>query len=227
MSRPAEQSAEDEAPPRGLPGPLPAGESILWQGGPSAAAIRRGPLHLRLLVLYFAAAAVFVAGIAWSEGRSLAQLAISLGSIAAACLAVLALARGYAALVARTSVYTITNRRVVMRIGVALPITLNLPFASVVGAGLRLDRDGAGDIPLKMGGTGRIAFLHLWPHARPWRVSPAEPMLRGVPDAAQVAAILARALGTGDLGRIATARAEDASNQAACNQAAARPSAAA
>ena len=32
-------------------------------------------------------------------------------------------------------VYTITNRRVVMRIGLALPVTLNLPFARIDGGG--------------------------------------------------------------------------------------------
>ena len=40
----------------------------------------------------------------------------------------------------------------------------------------------------------KVAYLLLWPHARPWRLSKPEPMLRAVPDAARVAAILARAL---------------------------------
>jgi hypothetical protein len=39
----------------------------------------------------------------------------------------------------------------------------------------------------------RIALLHLWPHARPWRVSRPEPMLRCVPDAAAVARLLTQA----------------------------------
>ena len=36
-------------------------------------------------------------------------------------------------------------------------------------------------------------MLHLWPHARPWRVSRPEPMLRCVPDAAGVAQLLSQA----------------------------------
>jgi hypothetical protein len=80
-----------------------------------------------------------------------------------------------------------------MRIGIALPVTFNIPFTILESAGLRLYGSGAGDIPLVLGGTGRIGFLHLWPHARPWRLSRPEPMLRCVPDAQNVASILARA----------------------------------
>ncbi len=38
-----------------------------------------------------------------------------------------------------------------------------------------------------------IAYLHLWPHARPWRAARPEPMLRCVPQAAQVAQLLSQA----------------------------------
>ena len=40
----------------------------------------------------------------------------------------------------------------------------------------------------------RIGFLKLWPHVRPWRLKWAQPMLRGVVDVAQVAAVLSRAV---------------------------------
>ena len=39
------------------------------------------------------------------------------------------------------------------------------------------------------------AWLLLWPHVRPWRLRAAQPMLRGIPDAAAVAARLAELLG--------------------------------
>ena len=90
--------------------------------------------------------------------------------------------------------YTITNRRVVMRIGVVLEITVNFPFRVIESAGLRVYPDGTGDIPLLLAGEDRIAYVHLWPHARPWRAARPEPMLRGVPDAAHAADVLSRAL---------------------------------
>lgn len=199
--------AEDRPVTRGLPGPLPEGESILWQGAPEARAFARDVLHGRLIALYFAGATVFVAGLQASQGRSPGSIAISLGLVGAACFTVLALLRVYAALVARRTVYTITTRRTVMQIGVAWQVTLNLPHAMVLGAGLKTRPDGTGDLPITLGGSGRIAYPVLWPHARPWRIARPEPMLRAVPDAAQVATILARALGGGPLGRAAAARA--------------------
>lgn len=204
-------AVNDRPVPRGLPGPLPEGEAMLWQGSPDARAFARDVLHGRLIGLYFAGAAIVVAGLQAGQGRPPASIAVSLGLVGAAWLAVTALLRGYAALVARSSVYTITTRRTVMRIGVAWPVTLNLPHATVQGAGLKTRPDGTGDLPIALGGTGRIAYPVLWPHARPWRLARPEPMFRAVADAAQVATILARALGAGPLGRAAAARAGTAS----------------
>lgn len=192
----------------GLPGPLPDGEAILWQGAPKPAALARRVLHLRALLAYVAAMALIVAGRAWTEGRAPESIGMSLLAVAAAGALLVGLVWAFAYLVGRTTRYTITTRRIVMRIGVALPITLNLPFATVESANLRLDSDGTGDLPVSLSGRGRIAYLHLWPHARPWYLSRPQPMLRCVPDAAQVAAILARALGGGALGRAAAARDE-------------------
>jgi hypothetical protein len=95
---------------------------------------------------------------------------------------------------ARTTVYAITTQRVVMRIGIALPLVVNLPFAGVRAAAMQRRRAGAGDIPLQLDPDTRLAYLNLWPHARPWHVRSPEPMLRSVPDVAQVAATLARAV---------------------------------
>ena len=113
---------------------------------------------------------------------------IVLGSIALGLLSV------FAMLIARTSVYTVTDRRVVLRIGVALTASLNLPFRQIEQASVRLHADGSGDIPLLMSGETRIGWLMLWPHVRPWRTNRVQPMMRCVPDAAKVAGILSTAL---------------------------------
>ena len=190
----------------GLPAPLPSGETVLWQGSPSARVLVRHVLHARLIAGYFAAAALIEIGIAWSQGWRAAFSAAALAIIVLSAAAVLGFVWLFAVLIGRTTRYTITNRRVTMRIGVALHVTLNIPFAVIESAALRPLEHGTGDIPLAIGGWGRISFLHLWPHARPWRVSRPEPMLRAVPEARKVAAILARALGAGQLGQAAAAR---------------------
>jgi len=127
------------------------------------------------------------------DGAALAEaLRSTLGPLALAALG-LALVGLMAWLSARSTVYTITDKRVVMRIGIVLTLTFNIPFKRIAAAGLHLDAGGTGDLPLTLLGKDRIAYLHLWPHARPWRLGRPEPMLRSVPQAALVARLLTEA----------------------------------
>ena len=71
-----------------------------------------------------------------------------------------------------------------MRIGIALPITIQMAFPMLDAAGLTTAADGTGDIALTLRPGQRIAYLLLWPHARPWKLMRAEPTLRGIADAA-------------------------------------------
>ena len=97
-------------------------------------------------------------------------------------------------LTARTTVYSITSRRVVMRMGIVLPMTMNLPFRSIGTAGVKRQSDGTGDIALGISSGDRLAFLHLWPHVRPWRINNPEPSLRSLADPEAASAILGTAL---------------------------------
>ena len=91
--------------------------------------------------------------------------------------------------------YTITTHRVLIRMGIALPMTLNLPYAEVETAGLRVRADGSGDIALKLADQGRkLSWFLLWPHARPFRFGKAEPLLRALSDGERAGAILSEAL---------------------------------
>ena len=94
---------------------------------------------------------------------------------------------------ATTTMYTLTNRRIVMRVGIVLTVTFNLPYKSLKSADLKLYKDGTGDIPMQIGTEDKIAFFHLWPHVRPWRLANPEPMMRCIPDAKQVATLLTEA----------------------------------
>jgi len=103
-------------------------------------------------------------------------------------------ARAFATLVARTTVYAITDRRVVMKVGVALPTTINIPLHLVTSADMQPRGDGGGDIALSLAGDARIAYLLLWPHARAWHVAHPQPTLRGIDDVAGVGRLLAGAV---------------------------------
>lgn len=94
----------------------------------------------------------------------------------------------------KTTVYSITDRRLIIRFGVALPMTVNIPFKVVDGAGLKLYKDGTGDIPLTLIKHQRVNYLIMWPNVRPWYFMPAQPMIRGIADPKGVAELLADAL---------------------------------
>ena len=181
-------------PVRGLPERLPKGESMLWQGAPEWKAFARDALHVRKFAVYFGLLTVWNGASTLLAGHTLAAAGISaswgLGLGVGACL----LLTLFAWLTGRATVYTITSKRLVMRFGIALPMTVNYPFALVDAAGLRLHADGTGEIPLAMRKGSRLSYLIMWPHARPWRIGKPEPMLRSVPDADNVARILGRAL---------------------------------
>ena len=96
-------------------------------------------------------------------------------------------------LTARTTAYTLTDKRIVMRIGIVLTVAYNLPLKRIESADLHDAGSSCQDIALTLERGTRIAWLHLWPHVRPWRVANTQPMLRALPDAPAVAALLATA----------------------------------
>jgi len=180
-------------PQYGLPERLPANEKILWQGSPDAKVLARSAFHIRKLALYFVALVAINAASVVTDGATAMDVLLAL--VWPAGLSALALGGVWtlAWLTARTAVYTVTDRRVVMRIGIVLTLTFNLPLRTLETAAMRQGPDGHGDIVLALKGPDHIAWLHLWPHARPWHLTRTQPMLRALPQVADVAALLQKA----------------------------------
>ncbi len=178
----------------GLPGTLPRGEELLWQGSPNWWSLALRGFRLRGVAIYFGILAGLRAAFAWSDGATAVESL--LGALWLVVLGALAIGLFclYAKLVARSSIYTITSRRIVMHVGVALPMTINFPFKVITSAALAEHPNGSGDIPFVLTEGSKTSYMVLWPHARPWRFSQVEPMLRGIPDAHRVATLLADAL---------------------------------
>lgn len=174
----------------GLPEPLPPGEKILWQGAPSWFALSVHAFHLRKIGIYF----LFMIALQWiyiSNGASTSS-EIMVALIKSMSIAGLALSMlgAVAWLSSKTTLYTITDKRVIMRIGIVLTLTFNLPHQRISSASTKNYRGGSGDIALSLYPSDRIAWLHLWPHARPWKVGQPEPALRCIADVDTVSGIL-------------------------------------
>jgi hypothetical protein len=169
----------------GLPGNLPPGESIQWQGSPDWQTLARAVFHTRLVAVWF----IFVASLAFVGGGTGLKGAVVTLAVASLGLGLLYfLARASA----RSTIYTLTNRRVVMRFGVALPKCINLPLKAIGAADVRMLGNGQIDIVLRPTQRFPLGWLQMWPHVQPWKVAQPQPMLRAVPEG--FAPMLAKAL---------------------------------
>jgi hypothetical protein len=184
----------DDEPAPGLPERLPDGERVLWQGAPRWRSLARRAFHLRLIALYFVAIGAWGAASAAAEGAGAGALALDASWLAVVASVPIGTLLAVSFLAERTTLYTVTDRRIVLRVGVALPMAVNIPLGAVQSAGLRRCRDGTGDIALSLMPSHRASFVALWPHVRPWRFSKPEPLLLGLPDAEAAAQALATAL---------------------------------
>jgi hypothetical protein len=196
-------------PQPGLPERLPAGETILWQGAPDPWQLTVRALHWRKLAIYFALLLLGRAGGAVGEGTALADALRGLGPLALAFGVALAIVGTLGWLAASTTAYTLTDERVVMRIGIVLSVSFNLPLTRIEAAHCRPRAGGLGDIALAIEPATRIGWLHLWPHVRPWQLRRPQPMLRCVPDVERVAALLATAWGQANAAVVRPASAPD------------------
>lgn len=175
-----------------LPEDVPKGERILWHGRPHWLTLFRGAYRADIVAGYFALLAAWNAIDAFDAGAAAvviaAARALALGTGALALLALLAFAS------ARTALFVITSRRVVMKVGVALQVFYNLPFSQIRNAAMRVEKDGSGELTLQLAPGERIGYLNLWPFVRPFCFAQPEPALRGLADVRQVGDILGQAL---------------------------------
>ena len=174
-------------------GAMMPGERVLWQGRPDWRALACGVLHIRWVALYLAAMLIWGAASERASGAGSVDTLLAELPLFLLGLAVLGACAGFAVACARTTHYTVTTERCILRYGVALTGMLSLPLRRVASVAVAADEDGTADILLTLKAGPGVRFLKAWPHVRPWRFSRPEPMLRGVPDGVAVAALLSQA----------------------------------
>jgi Bacterial PH domain len=178
---------------KGVPHPLPPGESVLWEGAPNTRAVATHVFHWRLFAAYFAAMLLLwlvTTESAFGSTEFIAGLGVRVGLSVLVLGIVVTLSR----LVASTSWYAITSHRLVLRLGMVFPMSINVPFSILESAGVARFKDGTGQVLLTLTKSNRVAYIALWPHCHVWRFANPQPVLRGLTDAAQVGEILATAV---------------------------------
>ncbi len=177
----------------GLPSTLPKDEKILWQGSPDLWMVAKNIFFIRFVMFYFLGLILLGFFEGYQEDQSSKQILIAFVLMLALSLIAIGLLAFLAFCTAKTTVYTITNRRVVMRIGVVLTKTFNLPLSKIEAADIVQQKNLHGNIAIQVESSTKIAFFHLWPHVRPWRLQHPEPMLLSLKNVDEVSHVLTQA----------------------------------
>jgi hypothetical protein len=181
---------------------LAPGELVVWQGRPTLNGIVRDIFHIKAAGLYVAALLALDAYQAWAKNIPVGKALYNTVPLVLGLALATAIFAALAYLTYRTTHYTVTSRRVIMKFGMALPVTLSLPYGQIVGAAVEVDGDHTGKIALLLKADNRLPYLKLYPFARAWRLTRPEPMLRGVPQVAMVASLLTRAIQAAEQARL-------------------------
>ena len=157
----------------GIDEPLPPGERVLWHGAPGRASLSREAYHARKIVVYFAVllvlAAVFAAGDP-APGHSLFVSALFVRHLGGGH-GVRAAARHAHGAQHRLRDHRSAHRAEDRRRAAGGDQRAAAPDR--VRRGGAAARRRRGDIALHLASDVRVAYLVLWPHARPWRLQPA------------------------------------------------------
>jgi hypothetical protein len=147
---------------------------------------------VRGVAIYFALlfawrTTVASADLSWTAAAAQSSFYLILGAATVALLCFVGWSQ------AKSAIYTVTNRRIILRIGAALTMTMQFPYRWVGAADLTTRPDGTGSIALRTLGDTRFSYFMIWPHLRPWRFAQTQPALRAIPRAAEVARLIAEA----------------------------------
>ena len=172
---------------------LPADEVLIWQGRPEANAIATRAMRLWYVVAYLLGLVVLRTGYLIMGGAPISEWSALLAWQSLASLFIVGLIAGLSALYGKTTIYSLTNRRLILRTGAAVPIHVNFPLEQIASADLKVFPDGTGDIALTLENSDKLYWLLLWPNVRSWWVRPLQPLLRGLRDFELAASALASA----------------------------------
>ena len=169
---------------------IPSDEKIYWVGKPNWKSFSYQAFGIKYLLIYFLICALYsVSKIEMVFSFSIfvtnyIPFLVS-GLLAGAILISIAY------LEAKHTVYVITERRIVIRTGVALVFLLNAPFKKIISIDRQTLSQGQGNISFRTDSRKRIPYLSCWPSVRPWSFLLPSPAFRSIPDIAAVEIIIA------------------------------------
>ena len=175
---------------------IPEGESILWKGKPSFWGFSWYFFGLKLLAFYLIIlSVVFAARLTVTDFFTafvVDFLPFLLSGILTSCI-LMALAK----IQSQSSVYIITENRVIIKSGAALSFLISMPFKKIKAVNLQKRKGSLGTISFELNSGKRVPYISCWPSVRPWRFKNTEPAFSCIENVDEVATILRKSVMAG------------------------------
>ena len=184
--------------PKNILDAIPDGESILWKGRPSLWGFSWTLFGLKWLALYLSILSIVsIARFFASDFHTAFYfdfLPFFLSGIFASIILV-----GLATIQAYSTVYIITENRVIIKTGAALSFLISMPFKKIKEVNLQKRGAAIGTISFELFSKKRVPYISCWPSVRPWKFKKTQPAFSCVGSVDEVATILRKTAMTGNI----------------------------
>ena len=175
---------------------IPEGESILWKGKPSFWGFSWYFFGLKLLAFYLIILSVVFAARLTVTDFFTAFIVDFLPFLLSGILTSFIL-MALAKIQSQSSVYIITENRVIIKSGAALSFLISMPFKKIKAVNLQKRKGSLGTISFELNSGKRVPYISCWPSVRPWRFKKTEPAFSCIENVDDVATILRKSVMAG------------------------------
>jgi len=184
--------------PKNILDAIPNGESILWKGRPSLWGFSWNLFGLKWITLYLSMLSIVSVARFFASDFYTAFyvdfLPFFLSGIFASIILI-----GLAATQTYSTVYIITENRVIIKTGAALSFLISMPFKKIKEVNLQKRGASIGTISFELFSKKRVPYISCWPSVRPWKFKKTQPAFSCVRSVEEVATILRKTAMTGNI----------------------------
>jgi len=184
--------------PKNILDAIPNGESILWKGRPSLWGFSWNLFGLKWITLYLSMLSIVSVARFFASDFYTAFyvdfLPFFLSGIFASIILI-----GLAATQTYSTVYIITENRVIIKTGAALSFLISMPFKMIKEVNLQKRGASIGTISFELLSEKRVPYISCWPSVRPWKFKRTQPAFSCVRSVDEVATILRKTAMTGNI----------------------------
>ena len=184
--------------PKNILDVIPNGESILWKGRPSLWGFSWNLFGLKWITLYLSMLSIVSVARFFASDFYTAFyvdfLPFFLSGIFASIILI-----GLAATQTYSTVYIITENRVIIKTGAALSFLISMPFKKIKEVNLQKRGASIGTISFELLSEKRVPYISCWPSVRPWKFKRTQPAFSCIGSVDEVATILRKTAMTGNI----------------------------